>query len=298
MKCEACGAEIPELAFCDQCGQKAKGSARETVVSSGPSSSKYEMLKEIGRGGMGIVYEGLNKQLGKHVAIKKMREEIAVNPREKKRFMDEAIKVAELHHPNIVDIYDIYEEGGSVYLVFEHIDGEPLDALLIRENRLQPAKAAEIALGVCGALDHAHSKKIIHRDIKPSNIMLARNGFVKVMDFGIAHQASETVSKLTGIETSGTFAYMSPEQHLGKYDARSDVYSLGVSMYEMVTGELPFNGPDYLAQKREMVHKKPGELVKDLPTILETAILDCLQCDVDKRPQAAADLAVRLKLVK
>ncbi len=298
MICDNCGAEIPELTFCDQCGKQAKSNARETVVSSGPSSSKYEIVKEIGRGGMGIVYEAVNKQLGKHVAIKKMREEIAVNQREKKRFMDEARQVAELHHPNIVDIYDIYEEAGSVFLVFEHIDGEPLDALLNRESRIQSAKAAAIVLGVCGALEHAHSKRIIHRDIKPSNIMLSKNGFVKVMDFGIARQVSDTLSKLTGTESSGTLVYMPPEQHLGKFDARSDIYSLGVVLYEMVTGELPFNGPDYLAQKREMVHKKPSELVKDLPPGLEAAILDCLQCDADKRPQTATDLGVRLKTIR
>ena len=263
-----------------------------------PAASKYEILKEIGRGGMGIVYEGLNRQLGKHVAIKKLREEIAVNQREKKRFLDEARQVAELHHPNIVDIYDIYEEAGSVFLVFEYVEGEALDALLDRAPRVQPARVAGIALGVCGALAHAHSKKIIHLDIKPSNVMLARTGYIKVMDFGIARHARETFSKLTGTESAGTLAYMAPEQHLGKFDARSDLYSLGVTMYEMAAGELPFNGLDYFSQKREMVHKKPGQLVPGLPQALEAAILDCLQYDAEKRPQTAAALAARLKLVK
>lgn len=299
MRCEACGAVTPELAYCDQCGHKARRSARGTVVPAvTPAASKYEMLKEIGRGGMGIVYEGVNRQLGKHVAIKKLREEIAVNAREKKRFLEEARQVAELHHPNIVDIYDIYEEGGGVFLVFEFVEGEPLDALLGRAPRVQPARVAAIAHGVCGALAHAHSKKMIHRDIKPSNVILAGNGYVKVMDFGIARQASETLSKLTGTESAGTLAYMAPEQHLGRFDARSDIYSLGVTMYEMTAGELPFNGLDYLSQKREMVHKKPSRIVPGLPPALEAVIMDCLQYDAGRRPQTAAALAARLKLVR
>lgn len=298
MKCQTCGTEIPDMAYCDQCGKKQGHSAKETVVSAGPSSAKYQMIREIGRGGMGIVFEALNKEIGKHIAIKKMREEIAVNQREKKRFMDEARRVAELHHPNIVDIYDIYEDGSSICLVFEYVDGETLDQVINRESKISAGRAVKAGVEVCKALEHAHAKRLIHRDIKPANIMLSKDGFVKVMDFGIARQASDTLSRLTGTESSGTLAYMAPEQHLGKSDERTDIYSLGITLYEMVTGELPFNGPDYLAQKREMLYKKPFEFVKDLPAGLEDAIMSCLQCDADKRPHNATVLREALEGIK
>lgn len=264
------------------------------TVAGAIEGGKYKILREVGRGGMGVVYEALNTRINKRVALKKMREELSISGKDRRRFLEEARRVSELHHSGIVDIYDIYEDKG-LYLVFEYLDGETLSALLERTGRLPAAKTAAIGVEVCGALAFAHSRKVIHRDIKSANIMLTAEGAVKVMDFGIAREAQDSLSRLTGIETSGTFAYMAPEQHLGFYDERSDLYSLGITLYESVTGELPFRGPDFLAQKRELILRRPRELCPDIPGVLEEIILRCLEPEKEKRPQSAGELAAALK---
>ena len=256
---------------------------------------KYQIIREIGRGGMGIVYEAVNKEIGKKVAIKKMKEELAINPREKKRFLEEARRVAELHHPNIVDIYDMFEESGNVYLVFEYVDGETVDNILNHKTRFSLENTKRIIFAVCSALEYAHNKRIIHRDIKPSNIMETKERYVKIMDFGIAREAKDTLSRLTGKDTSGTMAYMAPEQHLGSYDARSDVFSLGVTMSEMITGELPFKGPDFYLQKEKMIYRPASELVPELPKQIDELISKCLQADKEKRYKTVNDLIMDLR---
>ncbi|RLG55269.1 MAG: hypothetical protein DRN88_05875, partial [Candidatus Hydrothermarchaeota archaeon] len=202
----------------------------EEVV--GLISGRYELLKEIGQGGMGIVYEAMDHRLKRKVAIKKMREEIKAKPKERERFLKEARTVAKLHHPNIVDIYDVIEEEGEIYLVFEFVQGKTLEDIIGDRGKVSWEKSRDIAVAVCDALEYAHKQRVIHRDLKPSNIMLTDAGHVKVMDFGIAREAKDTVSRLSG-ETSGTLVYMAPEQHLGSYDERTDIFSLGATMYEM-----------------------------------------------------------------
>ncbi len=257
---------------------------------------KYRLNREIGRGGMGVVYEALNKELNKKVAIKKMKEELSISPREKKRFMEEARRVAELHHPNIIDIYDMGEEDKIVYLVFEYVDGQTIEQRLDHSGRCTLKETKKVMLAVCSGLEYAHGMKLIHRDLKPSNIMVASAGWVKVMDFGIARELKDTLSRLTGTETSGTLAYMPPEQHLGTgFDSRSDIYSLGVTMYEMLTGELPFKGPDYLIQKERMIYRKMREIEKSIPEEIEVIVAKCLQLDREKRFRSAKDLRVELE---
>ncbi len=257
-------------------------------------AGKYEILREIGRGGMGIVYEAVNRKIGKKVALKKLKEELSVNPWERKRFLEEAQRVAELHHPNIVDIYDIAEENREIYLVFEYAEGRTIEEILNEGKKFNVKETCEIGGRVAKALEYAHGKKIIHRDIKPSNIMVGGSNKVKVMDFGIAREAKETMTRLTGVETPGTLAYMSPEQHVNRFDERSDIYSVGVTMYEMLTGEVPFKGPDYVTPKREMVYKKPSEIVKGAAA-LEKIIVKCLQAEPEKRYQSAEELKTELK---
>ncbi len=278
---------------------KAKGAPAaagdETRVAAPSVSEKYELIREIGRGGMGVVYEAVNRQIKKRVALKKMKEELALNLREKERFLAEAQRVADLHHPNIVDIYDICEQDGNVYLVFELVKGETVDEMLNRGKRPAIKEALRIACDVCRALEYAHGRRIIHRDIKPSNIMLASDGFVKVMDFGIAREAHDTLSRLTHVETSGTFSYMAPEQHLGAYDAGSDIYALGATLYEMLTLEPPFRGPDFLAQKREMVFKPLRDRAPEVPEELEKIVRRCLEAERGKRFQTAAAIKEALE---
>jgi len=284
---------------------------------------RYEILREIGRGGMGIVYEAVNKKLGKKVALKKMREELAINPREKERFLKEARKVAELHHPHIVDIYDIIEEtpsqsppfqggekvgvvppsqGGDIWLVFEYVDGKTVEEILNTTGKFAVKEAIEIIKQVCEALKYAHSRHIIHRDIKPSNIIVEnppqspfdkggiKGGFVKMMDFGIAREAKDTFSRVTGKDTSGTLAYMAPEQELGSYDERSDIFSLGVCFYEMLTGELPFKGPNFYLQKEKSAYIKIREINPEIPEEIEKIIEKCLEPEKEKRFRTVDEL--------
>jgi len=303
MQCTKCKKEVPKGEFCDLCGAELKPKAKSTLTGTnnekvqkyqGGFKEKYEVLREIGRGGMGIVYEAVNKRLGKKVALKKMREEIAVNPREKKKFLKEARRVAELHHPNIVDIYDIIEED-CVYLVFEYVDGKTIEQILDSGQKFSLQETVKLIKQVCDALKYAHSRRIIHRDIKPSNIVVDNSGWIKVMDFGIAREAKDTFSRITGKDTSGTLAYMSPEQELGSFDERSDIFSLGVCLYEMLIGELPFKGPNFLAQKREMVYKKARELNSGISEELEVIIEKCLRPEKETRYKTVDELSEELK---
>jgi hypothetical protein len=257
---------------------------------------RYEIARRIGEGGMGLVFAGRDLDLNRFVAIKKMRPELKLNQRDKDRFLREAKLSSALHHPAIVDIYDIVQEAGETYLVFEYVDGETMDRRLDRgpmtaEELMPPLKF------VCQALAFAHANKVVHRDLKPSNIMLTRQGAAKVMDFGIAREIKDTASKLTNMDTSGTLAYMAPEQELGKYDGRSDLFSLAVTLYEALTGALPFPGPNFLLQKERMVFKPLSEAAPQSPRQLSDAIERCLRYKPVERFQTAAEFAEQAGLI-
>jgi tRNA A-37 threonylcarbamoyl transferase component Bud32/preprotein translocase subunit SecE len=259
----------------------------------------YQLIREIGRGGMSIVYEAEDIKLGKKVAIKKMKEEIRIIPREKERFLREAKTVAQLHHPNIVDIYRIIEEKGEIYLVFEFVSGKTVEQILNQSGKLSLKETLRIIFPVCDALSYAHSHKVVHRDLKPSNIMITDENYIKVMDFGIAREAKDTISRVSGEkDTSGTLTYIAPEQHLGKYSPESDIYSLGVTLYEMLTGEVPFRGADILTQKERMVYSQVSELLPDIPKEMEKIINKCLQADKEKRYKTVEELVKDLIVFK
>ena len=245
--------------------------------------NKYETIREIGRGGMGIVYEAVNKNIGKTVALKKMKEELALNPRDRNKFIEEARRVAQLHHDNIVDVYDILEEGKDIYLVFEFVKGQTIEQVLNSSAKFEVKKAVKIIEQVCEALKYAHEKRIIHRDIKLSNMILDDSGRVKVMDFGIAREAKDSLTRLTGKDTSGTLAYMAPEQELGSYSEQSDIFSLGVCLYEMLTGDLPFKGPNFYLQKEKMIYRKISEMIPEIPGQIDDIINKCLQSEKGER---------------
>lgn len=209
----------------------------------GELEKKFDLIREIGRGGMGVVYEAHDKVLDRRVAIKKMRDEIRLDTRERERFLSEARTVAKLRHAGIVEIYSVIEEGRDAYLVFEYVEGETLSDVLGDSERLPFSAARKILKDACEAVAYAHSHGVIHRDLKPSNIMLAGNGAVKVMDFGIARQAKDSLARCSTIHSvAGTPPYMAPEQEQGSTRRESDVYALGVCFYEMLTGKLPFSG--------------------------------------------------------
>jgi serine/threonine-protein kinase len=217
----------------------------------------------IGQGGMGQVFDGRDRLLGRKVALKKMRPEFKSNPAARERFVKEARLVSQLVHPNIVSVHDIVESEGDVYVVMDFVDGRSLAEILYARRRLGLEECRAIFQCVCEAVDFAHRSRILHRDLKPGNVMIDAGGHPKVMDFGLAREAKDTLSQITQLDQSGTPAYMAPEQHLGKAVRASDVYSLGVTLYEALTGQLPFPGPDFLAQKERMRYPPPQFLAPD-----------------------------------
>jgi tRNA A-37 threonylcarbamoyl transferase component Bud32/tetratricopeptide (TPR) repeat protein len=199
----------------------------------------FQVVKTLGAGGMGVVYEAVDLALQRTVALKKMRDEVAANPRERARFLKEARVVAALRHPHIVEIYSIQENSDGLFLVFERVPGETLHERL-GQGALRPADALPLLRQVAAALDYAHSQGVVHQDLKPANIMV-HGGAVKVMDFGIARRVQETLSTMSRVEVAGTPAYMSPEQEQGgAVGPAADLFALGVCAYEMLTGRLPF----------------------------------------------------------
>ncbi|MBI5744945.1 MAG: protein kinase [Elusimicrobia bacterium] len=260
-----------------------------SVFYEGVATGKYKIERKLGEGAMGVVYEATDQSLGRKVAIKRMGDEIKVNPREKQRFLEEARTVALLHHPNIVEIYTIFEEEDNIYLVFEHVDGTTLDKVLEKELRLPFDKAAQLFGETAGALAYAHSKNVVHRDLKLSNLMLSAEGWVKVMDFGLARRAKETMARTSAHEVVGSPAYMAPEQDLGVSSAESDIYSLGVCFYEALSGVLPFAGPDFHAQKTHLSYQPLSDILPGLPRGVDAVVAKCLAPAPEDRFRTAED---------
>lgn len=258
---------------------------------------QYELIKEIGLGGMGVVYEALDRSLERRVAVKKMRDEIRIDPHERRRFVNEAKLVAQLRHPNIVDIYAIVEEGAEVYLVFEFVSGRTLGDQLKSEGPMSLEAARGVLSHVAEAVEHAHAAQIVHRDLKPSNIMITDDGRIKVMDFGVARQAKDAITKMSMTNTVvGTPPYMAPEQEQGTVRRESDVYALGVCLYEMLTGHLPFTGGGaaMLLNKLNGKHIPPSQRNPALPEGLDAVIAKALTPDPDKRYHTPSQLVAAL----
>ncbi|MCX5789567.1 MAG: protein kinase [Elusimicrobia bacterium] len=247
----------------------------------------FILRQPIGRGGMGVVYEGWDVNLDRRVAIKKMREEISRDPRERERFIKEARLVASLEHPAIVGVHSIFEEDGELYLVFEYVEGLTMDALLHDQGRLSLAEASRLLRPVCEALDFAHSRRVIHRDLKPANVMVTPSDKVKVMDFGIARVAKDTLAKLSATNTiAGTPIYMPPEADDGLVGAAGDIYSLGVMAYEMLSARPPFGSPGLRAAKLSRSYARLSTLGADLAAA-DAAVHAALDPDPEKRPKSA-----------
>lgn len=264
---------------------------------------RYEIADVIGRGGMAEVHEGRDLRLGRRVAVKILRPDLAKDPTFQARFRREAQSAAALNHPNIVAVYDTGEdvltsdEGGRTvvpYIVMEYVDGMTLRQLLASGRRLLPERALEITGGVLSALDYAHRHGIVHRDIKPANVMLTRTGDVKVMDFGIARAINDVGSSVTATSAvMGTAQYLSPEQARGEVvDARSDLYSAGVLLYELLTGRPPFRGDSPVSIAYQHVSEMPlppSQVDPGVTAEVDAVVLHALAKRTDDRYQTAAD---------
>lgn len=253
--------------------------------------SQYDIVSPLGEGGMGMVYKGWDKVLKRPVAVKKLRSELQASPRERDRFLKEAEMVASLHHPHIVDIYTIIRDSSDTHLVFEYVSGMTLHELLNESpgRRLPPAQALEILRQISEAVDHAHARHVIHRDMKPSNVMLADGGWVKVMDFGIARQILDSLLTTTNTIV-GTPVYMAPEQAMGAVVKESDVFALGVTLYELLTGSLPFKGPGEMSDKIEGRFVAPSVLVPGLGSAIDEVVRKALSPRPEDRYHQCGEL--------
>ena len=268
----------------------------------------YKIEKLLGRGGMGEVYLAADTKLDRRVALKILPPEFSGNADRMRRFVQEAKSASALNHPNIITIHEIGESGGIHFIATEFIDGKTLNDYA-KSNHLNYNSALEIAIQIASALDEAHSAGIVHRDIKPDNVMIRSNGLAKILDFGIAKLAAPT---LTDAESAtvikdgtlpgaiiGTASYMSPEQAKGReVDAQTDIFSFGVVLYEMISGELPFEGENELEMIGAILKDEPKPLGADVPNEIAVIIGKCLRKDKNERYQAILDVGRDLAAVK
>ena len=257
-------------------------------------SNRYELIEKIGNGGMAKVFKAKDQVLNRYVAVKILRDEFTTDQEFIKRFEAEAQAAASITHPNIVSVYDVGNEGNLYYIVMELIQGKTLKEIIIEEGSALPWKwSINIAIQIASALEVAHKNKIVHRDIKPHNIIITEDGIAKVTDFGIAKAVSNSTITAFGT-TIGSVHYFSPEHARGGFtDSKSDLYSLGVVMYEMLTGRVPFDAdtPVSVALKHMQEEPKPPiESNEKIPTAVNEIILKAMRKDTNLRYQSASEM--------
>lgn len=315
MKCPKCDFDNPSnTRFCGNCATPlpiSEGSLEaptETIEvpffmpkTGSVLSGRFEIIEEIGKGGMGKVYKVLDREISEKIALKLIRPEIASNEKIIERFRNELKSARKIAHKNVCQMFDIGKDGENRYITMEYVSGEDLKKSIQRMEPLTMRKALSIAKQICHGLSEAHHQGIVHRDLKPHNIMIDIEGNTKIMDFGIA--LSQEAKAITDVDILiGTPQYLSPEQVEGKKaDQRSDIYSLGIIMFEMVTGQVPFDGDTTLAiavkHKSEMP-RDPREFNVQIPEDLSQLILKCMEKDPDRRYQTVEELCARLTSIE
>ena len=314
MKCPKCHSDNPsDSGFCSKCGTQLPPTEeisvptetleepREELTTGSTFAGRYQIIEELGKGGMGKVYKALDKEIDGKVALKLIKPEVAADKNTIKRFRNELKMARDIAHKNVCRMYDLNKEEGTYYITMEYVSGEDLKSFIRRSGQLAVGTTLRIAKEVCEGMSEAHKLGVVHRDLKPSNIMIDKEGNARIMDFGIAR--SITGKGITGAGVMiGTPEYMSPEQVEGKeVDQRSDIYSLGVILYEMVTGRVPFEGdtPLSIAVKHKTeTPKEPRELNTQIPEDLSKVILRCMEKDKEKRYQSAEEVRSELTRIE
>jgi serine/threonine protein kinase/tetratricopeptide (TPR) repeat protein len=315
MKCPKCNFENPDTQrFCGDCGTQfppaeeisaplteTLETPKEELTTGSTFAGRYQIIEELGKGGMGKVYKAQDTDLKEKVAIKLLRPEIAADKKTIERFRNELKFARKIRHKNVCQMYDLNKEKGAHYITMEYVAGKDLKGMIRMMGQLSSGKTIFIAKQVCEGLVEAHRLGVVHRDLKPQNIMVDEDGNARIMDFGIARSLKTKGITAAGVMI-GTPEYMSPEQVEGKeVDQRSDIYSLGVILYEMVTGRVPFEGdtPFTIGVKHKSeMPKDPKELNTQLPEDLNLVILRCLEKDKEKRYQSAGEVRAELTRIE
>ncbi len=296
--CPECGAENMDSAqLCFSCGTPLEGDTASQLIGTVMFDS-YRVTKVLGSGGMAVVYLGVNQLTGQEVAIKMLPPELAAYAEVKTRFLEEARTLAKLEHPNIVHLINFAEDEGRLCLVMQYAEGETFEDQIDRLGRIEPSEAVRVCIQTLEGLRHAHENDVVHRDIKPSNIMVRTDGSVKVTDFGIAKITRDNKLTQTG-QTMGTVRYMAPEQVRGKgIDHRTDLYALGISLYEAVVGEPPFDGESQFEVMQMHLSREPQpprEVGAPISEELEAVILKAIAKPQEERYQDAREFRDALK---
>jgi len=315
VECPKCYFENPsDTKFCGKCGAKLPPGEdvsipwtktleipKEELTTGSTFAGRYRIIEELGKGGMGKVYKALDTEINEKIALKLIKPEIASDPKTIERFRSELKFARKIRHKNVCQMYDLNKEAGAYYITMEYVSGEDLKSFIRRAKRLDVGTAVSVARDVCGGLAEAHRLGVIHRDLKPQNIMIDEEGNARIMDFGIARSLEAEGITAEGAMI-GTPEYMSPEQVDGmETDARSDIYSMGVILYEAVTGRVPFKGntPISIAVKQKTeTPQEPRKINPQVPEALSRLILKCMEKDREMRYQGTEDLLSELNEVE